>query len=161
MRKNKLYNQGTSMIEVVVGTALLFIATSGLLTAYSVFVRAGMNTLASVQASYLLEEGIEVMGTLRDAGWSTNIASLSNDTPYYLDWNSSLWTTTTTPSKIDSQFTRFVVLGAVKRDANDNISGSGTVDAGTKKVTVTVSWQSGATTTSRSLSTYMSDLFSN
>jgi predicted O-linked N-acetylglucosamine transferase (SPINDLY family) len=48
----------------------------------------------------------------------------------------------------------------VNRDANDDIASSGTLDARTKKISITVSWAvSDATTTSKTLDFYISDIF--
>ena len=125
------------------------------------FVKVGMNTLNNIQATYLLEEGIETASILRDYGWTSNISGLNGSTKYYFNWDGTRWTTSATASKIDSFYTRYATFENVSRDSNDNIASSGTLDTGTKKVTVVVSWQNGATTTSRTLSTYMTNLFSN
>ncbi len=155
------FQRGVSLVEVIVGTAILLMAITGLLTAYNVFVRAGLTTLGTVEATYLLEEGIEAMSVIRDYGWSGNIANLTPGANYYLSWNGTRWTTTTTASKIDNLYNRYVTLANVTRDANDNIAASGTVDPGTKKLTVYVSWSNGATTTLRSISSYLTNLFNN
>lgn len=154
-------SKGVSIIEVIIGSALLLFAVTGLLTAYSMFIKVGMNTLNNIQATYLLEEGIEVASILRDYGWTSNISGLNSSTKYYFYWDGTGWTATTTVAKIDSLYTRYAIFGGVNRDSNDNIASSGTLDSGTKKVTVVVSWQNGATTTSRTLSSYVTNLFSN
>lgn len=102
------------------------------------------------------------MKSIRDASW-TNISGLTLDTNYYLTFNTgtNTWSLGTTPTAtIDSIFTRAVVVSAVNRDANDDIAVSGTVDTRTKKVTVTTSWAlADATTSSKALAFYMSDIF--
>ncbi|MEK7574892.1 MAG: hypothetical protein AAB511_01545 [Patescibacteria group bacterium] len=153
--------RGVSLVEVVVSVAILFITVTGLLTAYNFFVRAGTKTLATVQASYLLEEGVEAASVIRDYGWTTNIANLSVGTSYYLVWSSSRWILSTTPSKIDNTYTRYLVFDSVNRDSNDAIASSGTNDSGTRKLSVYVSWPDGSTTTLRSISTYITNLFNN
>jgi len=159
--KEKFLSRGVSLVEVVVGTAVLFLAITGLLTAYNYFIRAGVKTLGSVQSSYLLEEGIEAVSSIRDAGWSSNISGLSASGTYYLAWVSGHWTATSTVLKIDDTFSRYFNLASVYRDSNDNIASSGTLDSGTRKLTVYVSWPSGATTTLRSMSAYLTNLFNN
>lgn len=154
-------SKGVALVEVVIGTTLLFLALTGLVTAYNIFVRAGSATLNTLQATYLLEEGVEAVTSIRDFGWSSNIANLSSGVNYYLSWNGSRFVATTTVSKIDNIYTRYFTLANVNRDAGDNIAVSGTSDAGTKKLTVSVSWQNAATTTVRSISTYITNLFNN
>lgn len=143
------------------GVAILLLAVTGVMTTYNIFIRVGISTLNSIQSSYLLEEGIEAVSVVRDYGWGTNIAGLTIGTKYYLSWVGGKWTTTTTASKIDNFYTRYVVLSSVYRDVNDNIASSGTLDSGTRKVISYVSWQSGATTTTKTLTTYLTNLFNN
>lgn len=159
--KTPAFVRGVSLIEVVVATAILFVAVVGLLTAYNVFTKVSLRTLGTVQASYLLEEGFEAVSTLRDFGWTSNIANLTPGTSYYLNWSGGRWITTTTATTTDGTYTRYIKFANVSRDANSNIASSGTVDSGTKKFTITVSWLNGATTTSRSASGYIMNLFSN
>lgn len=155
------FKRGVSLVEVAIGTAILFLAVTGLLAAYNVFVRVGTTTLNTIQATYLLEEGIEAMSAIRDYGWSANIANLGVGTKYYLLWSNGRWTTTAVASKVDNVYSRYLTLANVNRDSNDNIAGSGTVDAGTKKLSIYVLWQNGATTTIRSMSAYLTNLFNN
>ncbi len=153
--------RGISLVEILVGVAVLLMALTGLITAYNVFVAAGTKTAHTLQATYLLEEGVEAVASIRDFGFTSNIANLTVGTNYYLSWNGSRFVSTTTVSKIDNVYTRYFTLAAVSRDSNDAIAASGTVDTGTKKLTVFVSWPNGATTTSRSVSTYITNLFGN
>ena len=156
------FTRGFSLIEIIVATAVLFLALTGIVTAYNMFVRVGVTTLKTIQAAYLLEEGVEAVVSLRDFGWAGNIANLTSNSNYYLFWNGSRWLSTSTASKIDNTHTRYFTLSNVNRDSSDAIvTSGGTDDAGTKKLTMTVSWQSGATTTFRTISTYITNLFSN
>src|SRR3989338_4561359 len=92
--------RGVSLVEVVVATALLFLALTGLVTAYNMFVRVGVTTMKTIQATYLLEEGVEAVASIRDFGWTSNIAGLIAGNNYFLFWNGSRWLSTTTVSKI-------------------------------------------------------------
>jgi len=67
---------------------------------------------------------------------------------------------TTSSAQID-EFTRKINIADVYRDAvSGNISESGNLDAGTKLVTITVSWNEGTNTVSKTLSLYITDIFS-
>lgn len=120
--------------------------------------------LRQTQASFLLEEGAEAVKSIRDASWAT-ISGLTLGTNYYMTFNTgtNTWSLGTTPlGTIDGLFTRTVVLSGVSRDSNDDIVTSGGTydDARTKKVTVSVSWPlSDASTSSKDLSFYISDIF--
>src|SRR3989338_11290495 len=94
------FTRGFSLIEIIVATAVLFLALTGIVTAYNMFVRVGVTTLKTIQAAYLLEEGVEAVASIRDFGWTSNIAGLIAGNNYFLFWNGSQWLSTTTVSKI-------------------------------------------------------------
>lgn len=111
------------------------------------------------EVSFLLEEGAESVRILRDNAWS-NISSLSAGSNYYPLFSGGTWTLSATPNTLGI-FTRTVTASNVLRDnATQDIGGTGTNDAGTKLVTVTVSWSEGGTNISKTLSFYISDIFS-
>jgi hypothetical protein len=109
----------------------------------------------------LAEEGLESMTFLRDRGWSSNIRPLSTTTVYQLYWNNSYWTPTTTQQYIDGTFLRQIYITDVKRDGSDRISNAGTYDPDTKFITVTLSYPEGSSTTTNSISTYITNLDGN
>ena len=100
------------------------------------------------------------MRIVRDNAWS-NISGLTVGTNYYPTFSGGTWTLSTTANTVGI-FTRQVVLLSVNRDSttDDIVTSGGVVDDGTKLVTITVSWQEGATTISRELSFYLTDIFS-
>lgn len=155
-------NSGFTLVEVLIACAILSLCIIALMTASSKGIQTSSQALRQTQAGFILEEGAEAVKTIRDASWS-NISSLTTGTTYYLSFSTSTntWSLSTTPPPtIDSIFTRNVVLSAVNRDSNDDIASSGTLDARTKKVTVTVSWPiSDNTTSSKTLDFYISDIF--
>lgn len=58
-------------------------------------------------------------------------------------------------------FTRKVNVSAVNRDnVTGDISGEGTEDAGSRLITITVSWLEGGTTVTKTLPLYIMDIFS-
>ncbi len=156
---NRKSNNGFVLIEVVVACSIISVITFGIFSAAKNGINLSTGALRQTQASYLLEEGAEAMRSIRDANW-TNISGLTLDTTYYLSYNTNnnIWTLTQTPSTID-YFTRTVILSAVYRNGTDDIASSGTLDTGTKKVTVNVSWASSSGTSSKSLSFYIANIF--
>ncbi len=162
--KNNFYknsNKGFSLVEVVVASAIISIITFSIVSAASKGLALSQRALHQTQASYILEEGAEAVKTIRDASW-TNISALTIGTTYYLAYNNTTntWSLSTSANTIDSFFTRKVQLSEVNRDANDDIASTGTVDTRTKKVDVNVSWLSSGTTVSKTLSFYITDIFS-
>lgn len=144
--------RGLGLLEVVIASALIFLSVTGVVAGYSFFIKKGFATTPLIQASYLLEEGLEAVTFLRDRSWSS-FSSLPIGTTQYLLWNGYGWVATSTPQSI-GEFSRSFSLANVYRDGSDNIAASGTLDTGTRKVTVTVSYAS----TTRSISTYLANI---
>jgi len=113
-----------------------------------------------VQASLLLEEGLETARFLRDASWA-NVSVPATGTTYYLTWSGTNWATSTTANVyVDGRFERTLRLDDVYRDGSDDIVPSGgTLDVGTRKATVTVSWWDRTATSTRTISTYLTNIF--
>ena len=111
-----------------------------------------------VQASFLLEEGVEAVRILRDSSWS-NINNLTKGVPYYLEFSGSKWGTTTTSTYIDGKFERSFVVDSVRRDINDDISSSGITDQNSNKVSVFVSCFGTNGTTTQEIIFYITNIF--
>lgn len=158
---------GFTTIEVLFATAMLVIVVSSVATFYRKLVDASRATTQQIQSSMLLEEGLEAVKFIRDNGWTTEIASLTSGTTYYLYLNGGAWTTTTTPQEIDGTFARsFIVSDVYRNSTTDDISpsGGGTyLDPGTKKITLSVAWQrkQATGTTTVVAETYMSNILNN
>lgn len=166
MNKNKkirliLKNTGFTILEVLIACSIISIAMFALMKTAEKGLRISSQALDKSQASFLIEEGAEAVKTIRNDNWLT-ISDLVLDVPYYLsfDNNTKKWNLTNTNSLIDDIFTRSVVFSAAERDSNDDlVLSGGNVDSGTKKVTVSVSWDSPTGSISKSLSFYISDIF--
>ena len=158
-RRNR---RGFGLVEVVVGVAILTIVFLSLATTYHFYLVKSLGNESAVKGAFLLEEGVEAVKVIRDNGWTANIAPLSTATTYYLYYNNTTWVSTTTVQTVDG-FSRSFVLSAVNRDntTKDIVTSGGTLAANTKKVTLTASWFDAGTTTAKSISTYITNLFSN
>jgi type II secretory pathway pseudopilin PulG len=161
--KKERQRRGFTIIEIVLAVSMLMMALLSITTYYKKILDVSQDTTRHIQSGFLLEEEIEGVKMLRDAGWSTNILALSTSTTYYLYWNNTSWVTTTTPQVVEGLFTRSFKLSDVFRNASDNIASSGTYDRGTKKLNVSVVWRrknsiSYATDTAE---TYITDIFAN
>ena len=146
-----------ALVEIVVGAAIMSTGILAINSAYSTYVQYALANQKNVEAGTLLEEGLEVMTFFRDMSW-TNISKLSTTTTYYLTFPSSNWATTTTAQYVDGVFLRSIDIADVKRDANDDIASAGTYDSNIKKITATVSYWQGHGTTTRSISTYITNI---
>ena len=158
-----MFKRGFVLWEVVVGTAILAAFALGLTAAFQSALKLNNLNLHFTQANFLLAEGVEAVRLMRDNGWDANIGALSVDTDYFLTYNTAnnLWQSTAANVFLDGLFERKFRLSAVYRDGSQNISPTGTLDANSKKLDLTVSWRQGAATTTRTISTYLTDLFVN
>lgn len=159
-RKTILKQRGFGLLEVAIGSAIVSVALLTLVNTYGTYVRAALDNEAVIKSAYLIEEGVEAAKLLRDASWATNLAALSADTAYYFSWDGLNWVTTETPQYIDGFFRSFTV-SPVFRDANSDIASAGTLDQNTLKLTVSVSWPTRGATTTKVISTYITNLFGN
>lgn len=164
MFPNKIQNKtqkGFGVLEIVIGIAILSFSLLGLFMVSHISLKIIDDDTGNIQAGFLLEEGLEAVKVLRDSGWDANIKTLNAGSNYYLTFNGSTWQSTTTNTYIDNVFERKFILENVNRDINDDISVSGTPDQDTKKVTVYVSWLGRNSTTTKSISTYITNLYGN
>ena len=161
--KKKNLKKGSGLVEILIAVFIFSIILGSLITASSTYFSGAGDNLISTKGAYLAEEGIEAVKTIRDSSWN-NISSLSDNTNYYLYFDTSsstnnIWKATTTASSIDSTFIRTFKVNAVYRDSNGRIiSSGGTLDLNTEKVTVSISWKSKNSTTTKTLSTYITNL---
>lgn len=159
--KNK-NSYGFALVEIMICCAILSAVTIALLSYAQKGLELSNLSLRQTQAIYLLEEGAEAIKTFRDESW-TNISSLNLATTYYFayDTSSGVWSLSQTPSTVNGIFTRTVVISAVNRDSNDDIVESGgTLDTGSKKVTITVTWlDTEGVSNSKVISFYIFDIY--
>jgi len=132
------------MVEVVIAAAIILGAVLVLLGVHNLYLKVALSNGSVVKAAYLAEEGVENIRFLRDVSWSANISGL-----------------TSTSTTIEN-FYRTVTLSAVYRDANsDIVSSGGMLDSNTKLVVSNVSWWRDNATTTKSISTYLANLYGN
>ncbi|MDP3735641.1 MAG: prepilin-type N-terminal cleavage/methylation domain-containing protein [bacterium] len=137
--------RGFSLVEVVVGSAIILIVLGGLIAAFTRYAATLFRTTDRVQATYLAEEGIEVARILRDASW-TSFAALTLDTPYRLALSSGVWEATTSEALIDGAFDRTMTLQSVYRRTSDSDIVASTslaskaIDPDARYVLVRLSW---------------------
>jgi prepilin-type N-terminal cleavage/methylation domain-containing protein len=155
--------KGFGLIEVIIAASIISLLIGALIGATNSFLKTSIKNTHTVKAGYLLEEGVEALKVIRDRGYTTYITTLSNNTSYYLYWNGTIWTATTSSSAIDTVFFRTIELGVVYRNGSSDISNSGSLDTGTRIATVTVSWidNTSQATTSKTLVTYITNILSN
>lgn len=154
-------SHGFGLLEVVIGVSIISVSLFSLI----IVIQGAMVMIArsteEIQASFLLEENMESIRIMRDSGWASNIAELSTSTAYYFDFSGSTWLATTSNIYIDGLFEKSFIVDDVYRDINHDIAQIGTLDTNTKKITSKVAWSTRLGTTTKTISTYMTNLFGN
>lgn len=151
-------NKGSGLIEIVISAGIILLVLTGLYNVHVYFLKTTIRNIDALKATFLMEEGVEAVKTIRDSGWP-KISSLSLNTNYHLVFVNSDWATTTTASLIDDHFDRVFSIDQVYRDVNGNIiSNGGSADSGSRKLTVSVSWRNGEATTTKSVVTYITNI---
>lgn len=155
-------NRGMTMAEVLVAASVITVFVAALVGVYNLQLKEIFGGSKEIKASLLAEEGIEAVKFLRNDSWSSNIATLSTGSDYFLSWQVDGWDIVTTNNYVDGLYERKIVFYEVMRDMNSNIVESGgSVDSDTMKVEVSVSWNEGTATSTRVLTTYVANLFDN
>jgi len=130
------------MVEVLVATSIITVSILATMTVAQKSIYVSRQALHATQAAFLLEEGAENTRIARDNAWS-NVTALNS-------------------SEQVGIFTRTVVASNVNRDdtSKDIVTSEGTIDDGTKLITVTVSWPEGGIAVTKTLRFYISNIFS-
>jgi Tfp pilus assembly protein PilV len=155
--------KGFSLVEVLITSSVLIIFISALIASINVYLKQSDKNRDDVKIGFLLEEGIEALKTIRDESWTNKIATLDTDTKYYLEYTTDKWIATSSNLFIDNKYERSFILEEAYRDGNSDLNTSGTIDNDAKLLTVEVYWfdNNKQSTSSKSLSTYIINLFDN
>lgn len=134
------YQKGLGLVEliVVIGiSALLLFAFSQIIFLSDFAVSRSENV---TKALWLAEEAMEAARIFRNrTSWSSGgIGSLTVGASYYPQLVNNDWVLVPGEEIIAGSFKRIIRFDRVYRDANHNIASSGTEDAGSRKITITV-----------------------
>lgn len=152
---------GISIVEIIISVSIILTVGIVFASGLSKSLDLSQKALRTSQASWVLEDSVEAIKTIRDTGWST-ISNLSSGTDYYLvfDTNTNTWSVTSVdPGLVDGIFARKFTVTSVNRDANDDIAPTGTTDIDTKYINIVVSWSVSGVTNSKSVDFYISNIF--
>ncbi|MDP3989533.1 MAG: hypothetical protein Q8P93_04860 [bacterium] len=131
---NNKKNKGSLLIEVLVAVAVIGGSITFVLGASALILRLTSHTFQSVQATYLVEEGVERMRAIRDTDWET-FSAYDTGTEYGMSGDGTL---TLGEEEVLVYGSRTVVFEPVYRSESDQLAESGTPDTNTRKVVVTV-----------------------
>ncbi len=161
-------------MEVAVGISIIFIALIGFTLGTRSLVRVSSDTAKESQATFLLEEGAEIIRALRDESWSS-IQALNDTglTKYYFNWVGAApgWAIVATNTMIPSVpggpgvFSRSMTVHQACRNGSDDLITCGVApdpnaDAGTRRFKIDVAWKNRRNaTTTRSVELYLTNFF--
>lgn len=163
MKKRINKNRGSGLLEVVIVVSILSLVVTASTAAAQLYITYSMRNMNNVKAGYLLEEGVEVVKIMRDISWTTHIAPRNNGATTSIAFQSGSWGFGTSSAVVDGTYRRTVRFDQAFRDAGGDLDTSGSNEPDARLVTVTVEWNDPVSkaTTSKSLSTYVVNLFEN
>lgn len=150
--------RGVTIVEIIVVIAVIIAAFTAVLGFFAFESKVAERGRMRLKAVSFTQEAIEAVRNFRDnTTWTSDgVGSLTIGASYHPVISDDNWNIIS-DSEIINEFTRKVVFGQVYRDGNDDISGSGTEDSNTRKVTITVSWTDRQGSAEESLITYITN----
>ncbi len=127
-----------SVLEIVIGAAIILILTTAIGGAWRSFIVLTRISNEKTQAALIVEETADGIRYLRDKSWALNITPIALDTPQYLKWQNNKYEISNDSTPVQNNFTRTVTFKSVLRNSQDDIASSGTIDTKTKKVIIDV-----------------------
>ncbi len=147
--QRSFYTKGVSLIEVLISISIVSILLVAIGQSINTYAGARATLLNNTKATYLAEEGVEIIRAVRDNSWNT-INALPANTLRYLSVSTTTFSVVTTPEVIDSSFRRAFIVRPVYRNSADDIVASttsgATVDGGSRQIDMYVGGPSGTTT---------------
>ncbi len=140
---------GVTLVEVVIGIGIISVSLVAIGLSINTYVAARSALLHNLKATYLAEEGYELIRAVRDTNWNT-LDALTVNNRHYLSVSGVAPAITTTPEVIDTVFRRSFVVRNVYRNASDDIVSSTTpgarIDDGSRQFDIFVAGPSGTST---------------
>ena len=154
------FQKGISLVEVIIASSIIGLSMIYISNVYGNFVKLSLENTDKVQAVFILDEGVEAIKTMRNFAWST-VASSTPGVDYYLVWQNNRWQSTTTKILVDNKFTRKYNVSNVYRDpiTLNIVTSGGVLNTDSKVVNMDVSWSYKGSTTTKSTSFYMFNLY--
>ena len=151
---------GFTLVEVLISTAIILTSVVTILGVHSLYMRTALSNGENIKVTYLAEEGLEVVRFWRNVSWGSKIETIPLNTEYGLFQSGTSWATST--NQYVDNFQRRISLSAVQRNATgDIVASGGTLDPNTLLVSSQVSWAQGGATTTKAISTYITNIYEN
>lgn len=133
--------KGISIVEIIIAAGIIGISVVGITGAIQIYLKIVYQNTREAQAVMYLDETAEILQYLRDVSYSTHFENTQSSQEYTVFWNGTGYELATTTITLPYQMNRSIIFSDVERDSSDQIVASGgTLDVGTKKALVTISW---------------------
>ena len=133
----KYRSRGQALVEFLVASALAALIIPSLLTGLVSSRLGKAQTGQRLEATTIEKEIQDSLRNIRDTDWN----AISTNGTFHPVPTSSSWSLSPGSTTIDG-YTKSVVISDTFRDTNGVIVESGTIDPSTKKITISVSWNS-------------------
>ncbi|MBI5613897.1 hypothetical protein HY947_03145 [Candidatus Gottesmanbacteria bacterium] len=133
--KKKYLTRGQALVEFLVASALAVLILPSLLTGLVSSRLGKAQTNQRLEATTLEKEAQDALRNIRDTSWS----AISTNGTFHPTSSSSTWSLSPGSETVNG-YTRSIIVADTYRDANGAIASSGTLDPSTKKITISVSW---------------------
>jgi len=128
--------RGFSLVESLVSITVLALITGIISSVLISTNQSAIRTNNSAKGQRILNESFEAIRSIRDQ----NFLYLENGV-YGLQLSAGVWTLTSTPDTVDTQFIREITISDVYRNASGDIDPNGTqLDDRSKRVSVLIQW---------------------
>ncbi len=154
-------SNGFTIVEIMVVVGVIIIAFTAVLGFFAFEAKIAERSRMRLQAISLIEESMEAVRNFRDnttwdSGGIGDSTVITMGADYYPVSSSTGWDIVS-GNEIVNVFTRAIVFNQVSRDEDDDISGSGTNDPNTRKITVIIVWTDRQGSATESLITYITN----
>jgi hypothetical protein len=128
---------GQTLVEILLAIAIAALVLPALLTGMVATREGKAQQEQRTYAAGWQREAVEAIRSIRDAGW----AGVENNGTYQLSIVNGQWSFVA-GTETANGYTRSIVVDDVYRDASGNVvTSGGSLDPSSKKITVTVGWQ--------------------
>lgn len=132
--KKQCYQQGFSLVEVLIAIALLGIGGTSIVMMLGNSYQSSQAGSDRSEATFLASQTYEAVRSIGQNAYNRLI-----DGTYGLDDSIGTWNLSATSDTVD-RFTRQVVVETAQRDTGGDLVSSGMPDIHTKKITTTINW---------------------
>lgn len=149
--KTRLQHTGIALVEMLVAVTILLLMLAAIAFSITGYVDVRKELINETKATYLANDGYEILRAIRDTNWNT-LKNLTIGTTYYLSVSTTTLAVSNTPEIINSSFRRSFVVQSLYRDSNDDIVSSSTPgalsDTNSRELRVSVAGPTGTTSLS-------------